>query len=73
MAKIAVVEDNTAVREELCGFIAKYAQESPVCSMHINTSATSSSEAKVANTSPLTLRSGAAPLFSSFLAQHSIL
>lgn len=28
MAKIAVVEDNTAVREELCGFIAKYAQES---------------------------------------------
>ena len=28
MAKIAVVEDNDAVRAELCGFIARYAQES---------------------------------------------
>ena len=28
MAKIAVVEDNAAVRQELCGFIAQYAQES---------------------------------------------
>ena len=28
MAKIAVVEDNDAVRAELCGFIAQYAQES---------------------------------------------
>ena len=28
MAKIAVVEDNDAMRGELCGFIAQYAQES---------------------------------------------
>ena len=28
MAKIAVVEDNDAVRAELCGFIGQYAQES---------------------------------------------
>ena len=28
MAKIAVVEDNDAMRVELCGFIAQYAQES---------------------------------------------
>ena len=28
MAKIAVVEDNDAMRAELCGFIAQYAQES---------------------------------------------
>lgn len=28
MANIAVVEDNDTVREELCGFIARYAQES---------------------------------------------
>lgn len=28
MAKIAVVEDNDAVRAELCGFIGRYAQES---------------------------------------------
>ena len=28
MAKIAVVEDNDAVRAELCGFIAQYGQES---------------------------------------------
>ena len=69
---MAVAPSSTAVRELLRSW-AKYAQESPVCSMHINTSATSSSEAKVANTSPLTLRSGAAPLFSSFLARHIIL
>ena len=28
MAKIAVVEDNDAMRAQLCGFIAQYAQES---------------------------------------------
>ena len=28
MAKIAVVEDNDAMREQLCGFIAQYARES---------------------------------------------
>ena len=28
MAKIAVVEDNDTTREQLCGFIARYAQES---------------------------------------------
>ena len=27
MAKIAVVEDNDAMRAQLCGFIAQYAQE----------------------------------------------